>query len=106
MAMITNLKHFLDESGNLPDLTQEGMDLFKFLSHIVEVATLAYDLPLTLVEDHCNAVVNGRICKSPIETWIDFDTNEIGWECLECRHEGTITEWSGTAWDRRDYVRH
>ena len=106
MAIITNLKHFLDKDGNLPDLTPEALSLFGFLSQIVEAATLAYELPLTLVEDHCNAIVNGDVCKSPIEVWIDFDTHEIGWECLECDHEGMISEWSGTAWDRRDYVRH
>jgi len=106
LAIIANLRHFLDEDGNLPDLTAEALSLFGFLSQIVEAATLAYALPLTVVEDHCNAIVNGRICKSPIEVWINFDTSEIGWECVECDHEGVILEWSGTTWDRRDYVRH
>lgn len=104
--MLTNLRHFLDENGELPDLTPEAGELLSFLASVVEAATLAYDLPVTLAGELCRARIKGKLCKGEIETWVYADNNQIGWECLECGNEGIISGWEGTAWDRRDYILH
>ena len=107
MTMVTNLQHFLGENGEVPsDLTPEADALLSFLSLVVEAATIAYDKPVTFASAPCRAIVEGKRCEGQIEAWVYADTNEIGWECLECGEEGVITGWEKTAWDRRDYVRH
>jgi hypothetical protein len=104
--MFTNIRHFLDENDEVPDLTPEAQELLYFLADIVEVATISYDRPLTLAEKRCRAVIDGKRCEGDIEVWVYFENNQIGWECLECGEEGIVTDWERTPWDRRDYVRH
>ncbi len=106
MAIITNIRHFLDESGNVPDLPFETQELFNFLSAIIETATIAYGLPITLAEVHCRNMTHPKPCDGEIEVWVDSESNNIGWECLECAEEGVITHWEGTRWDKRDYTYH
>jgi hypothetical protein len=51
-------------------------------------------------------MINSEPCTGEIEVWVDSDSNIIGWECLECEEDGTISEWEGTQWDMRNYVLH
>jgi hypothetical protein len=106
MAIITNIKHFLDEDGEVANLTLEAQELFSFLIDVVESATIDYARPVALAETKCRSVVDGKICQGEIEVWVYAEDNHIGWECLECGEEGVVTQWEGTPWDRRDYVRH
>ena len=106
MTMVTNLRHFLDEEDEIPNLPLEAMTLLSFLGSIVEAATIAYDKPITMADVNCRAAVDGKTCLGEIETWVYAENNNIGWECLECGDDGIISEWVGTIWDRRDYVRH
>ena len=106
MTMVTNIRHFLDESGEVPKLPHEAKELLSFLSAIVEAASLDHDQPMTLVGEICRAIIDGKKCKGEIEAWINTESNSIGWECLQCEEDGTISEWEDTAWDRRNYVRH
>ena len=106
MAMITNIRHFLDEDDEVPDLTPEAHELLDFLAGIVEAATIAYGLPVTFAEVQCRSVIDDERCDGDIEVWVDTDDNRIGWECLDCGEEGVISNWESTAWDRRDHVLH
>ena len=106
MTMVTNIRHFLDENGEIPELPQEAKELLSFLGTIVEAASLDHDQPMTLVGEICHANTDGKKCRGEIEAWIDTESNSIGWECLECEEDGSISEWEGTVWDRRNYVRH
>jgi hypothetical protein len=106
MAIITNIQHFLDENGEVPDLPFEAQELLNFLSAIVEAATIAYDRPITLAGIKCRNIIKGKPCSGEIEVWVYAENNEIGWECLDCGEEGVITHWEGTPWDKRNYTRH
>jgi len=105
MAMITNIQHFMD-GDKAADLPAEAQDLVNFLTAIIEAATWAYDKPMTVSTAGCRNDINGQTCFGNIEVWVDFDTNQIGWECVECGDDGVITDWEGTPWDRRNYTRH
>jgi len=106
MALITNIQHFLNENGEVPELNSETMELLKFLIEIIESASIAYERPISLASVNCRAVTDGEKCDGEIEVWIDPDSHIIGWECLECEEEGTISNWEKTQWDKRDPVRH
>ena len=106
MALITNIQHFLNENGGVPELNPETRELLTFLTAIIEAASVAYDLPVSFASVNCRTVKDGEQCDGDIEVWVDFDSHIIGWECLECAEEGTISNWEGTQWDKRDYVRH
>lgn len=106
MTLVANLRHFLTENDEIPDLPPEAKELLQFLGEIVEAASLAYDQPVTLAGEICRAITDGKKCGGEIETWVSAENNSIGWECLECGEDGIISDWEGTTWDRRDYVRH
>lgn len=106
MPLITNIKHFLDGNGNVPELNPEAYGLLKFLAAIIESASVAYDRPATFADVECRTMNGTTPCAGEIEVWVDPDSNIIGWECLECEEEGTISEWEGTQWDKRNYVLH
>ncbi len=105
MALITNIMDFLDEDGdvaelNIESLNIESIELLFFFTAIIESASIAYELPVSL------ASVNCRKCDGEIEVWVCPDSHIIGWECLECEEEGNISNWEGTQWDKRDPIRH
>ena len=80
MIMVTNIRNFLDENGEIPELPQEAKELLSFLCAIVEAASLDHDQPMTLVGEICRANTDGKKCKGEIEAWIDPDSNSICWE--------------------------
>jgi hypothetical protein len=100
MALITNIKHFLDEDGDLSELDFESIELLAFLTAIIESASVAYERPASLASVSCCK------CDGEIEVWVCPDSHIIGWECLECEEEGSISNWEGTQWDKRDPMRH
>lgn len=104
MTMITNLQHFLNENGQTASLTPEAEELLHFLGKVVEAATLDEDYPVTFADAQCRN--SQHVCQRDIEVWMDPDTHNIGWECLECGDEGIITGWEGTWWDKRTYTKH
>ena len=106
MVMVTNIRHFLNENGQVPDLPLEAQELVNFLSAIIEAATTNYDAPVAFADTRCRTIVNGKPCPGEIEVWVYAEDNQIGWECLECGDEGVISHWEGTLWDKRNYVRH
>ena len=106
MTMITNIQHFMDENGEVPDLPLEAKELLNFLTAIIEAATTEYDRPVTLSAVNCRKLIIGKPCSGEIEVWVYAEDNQIGWECLECGDEGVISNWEGTPWDKRNYTRH
>ena len=106
MTMMTNIRHFLDENDEAPNLSQDAKELLNFLSGIIESASTAYDTPVTLANVKCLKTVNEKSCSGEIEVWVFPEDNRIGWECLECGDEGIISNWEGTQWDKRNYIRH
>ena len=106
MTMITNIQHFLDENGEVPDMPLEAQELVSFLSDIIEAVSRKYDAPVAFADTKCRSMVNGKSCTGEIEVWVYSEDNRIGWECLECGEEGVISHWEGTPWDKRTYTCH
>ena len=106
MVMITNIQHFIDGAKPVVGSSREAQELLNFLTAIIEAATEAYDQPMTVSTACCRNDVNGQTCFGNIEVFVDFDTNQIGWECVECGNEGIITGWEDTPWDKRNYTKH
>lgn len=106
MALITNIRHFLDAQGEVAELTSEAQELLSFLTDIVAAATRDYGSPITFADTQCRTLQNGKLCSGEIEVWVYDENNQIGWECLDCGEEGTISDWEGTFWDKRNFVYH
>ena len=106
MTMITNIQHFLNEDGEVPDMSLEAQELVSFLSAIIEAVSTKYDDPVAFADTKCRTIVNGKACTGDIEVWVYAEDNRIGWECLECGCEGVISDWEGTVWDKRNYTCH
>ena len=106
MILSANLRHFLDEDGNVVDVTPEARQLLDFLGDIVEIATITYGSAMILADTPCRMTINGKRCPGELEVWVYAEDNKIGWECQACGDEGIISGWEGTPWDRRDYVCH
>ena len=104
--MVTNIQHFLDENGEVPDIPLEAQELLRFLLAIIEAASTNYDVPVAFADTKCRCVVNGNTCDGDIEVWVYAEDNRIGWECLECGDEGVISHWEGTHWDKRNDTCH
>jgi len=106
MTMVTNIQHFLDEKGRVPDLPKEAMELLTYLSAIIEDATRESRTDAETAQIRCRRVVKGKVCSGDIEVYLYPEAAEIIWQCEECGEEGVITDWEGTVWDKREYVRH
>jgi hypothetical protein len=69
MAMITNIRHFMDDDKVTGDLPTEAKELLSFLAAIIEAATEACDQPMTVSTAGCRNVINGHTCFGDIEVW-------------------------------------
>jgi hypothetical protein len=106
MALIANIRHFLDENGDVHNLAPEAQELLSFLAKIIDTATINYGSPLSLCDVNCRIVSNGQSCPGEIGVWVYEENNHIGWECLHCKDEGVIIDWEKTPWDNRSYTHH
>jgi len=106
MTMSTDIRHFLDEKGNVPDLPREALDLFEYLSSIVEAATIEDESSPEPDEVECRSIVNGQRCPGDVDVILFPDSAEIVWQCAVCGEDGFICGWEGTKWDKRRYVLH
>jgi len=98
---ITNMRHYLDEQGQLPMLPGPAMNIALYLGSIVEWLT---SHPKS--ERLCRTNVRcrrspGRVrCIGPIEADFEENGEVIGWRCPFCGDNGYIRGWEGTLWDR------
>jgi len=106
MAMVTNVRHFLDDKGGVADLPKEAMELLTYLGAIIGDATTENPTDIETTEIRCRSVKRGELCSGYIEAFLYPQSAEIIWQCEECGEEGIITDWEGTVWDKREYVRH
>ena len=97
---VTDLTHFLDESGGLhPALTGPGRGLAEHMTSIVAAATSTRD---EAVEVRCRRRPKRRACPGRLEyrLWAD---ERITWECPKCGDNGVISNWQSTQWDHRAF---
>lgn len=95
---ISNMQHFLDESGNIPkQIPREARELASFFALVIDATTKISPSTLTSTEIRCFE----KGCGGMIKTVLRKKTEEIQWYCPVCENEGVISEWQGTKWDNR-----
>jgi hypothetical protein len=102
MALITNLQHFLDENGTIPEeIPAAAHNLALFLGSIVGWVTSHEVSGDERTNVPCRRSPRRRRCSGIIYAWLGPDGATITWGCPTCHDEGTICGWEETLWDRR-----
>jgi hypothetical protein len=95
---ITNMQHFLDVNGNIPEgMHEEAKALAGFHALVVDAATQngLSDLPI-LTDLRCFE----KGCEGTIMIEGVLSENRIQWHCDYCEEMGgIISEWQGTKFD-------
>lgn len=103
MAFISNLQHFLDEHGAIPEeIPGPALNIALFLGSIVSWVTSHQVGRYEQTNVPCRRSPGRRQCSGTIYAWLETDGATIIWECPVCRDNGTINGWKGTLWDRRN----
>ena len=98
---ITNLQHYLDETGQIPaNMLPEARKMASFLTALVESVTSHQDEAenginsgLTCPMDRCSGLVSGQ--------YHGFAA-PITWKCPKCGSKGDISDWQNSIWDFTD----
>ena len=91
---ITDLTHFLDESGAIGPVKGPARTMAQF--H-VEVVAHASD-----ATGHALAAPRCFKCKKSAVEAARAQDDAIVWACPACGTEGRISNWHGSLWDLRD----
>ena len=96
-SFITNMSHFLDEKGNIPQsLPKRAKQFAENLGAIVACVTAQRSLGTMLA---CWNKINRKKCSGIIDAGIELGSFNIFWHCLECGDHGSISGWENTFWD-------
>ena len=96
---ITDMRHFLDESGGLPDLPGQALSLALFQGSIVAWMTSRSVQASERTNVYCRRRPRGRRCVGEIDAQFD-GRRSVAWRCPVCGDRGTISGWQHTPWDR------
>lgn len=103
MTWVTDLSHFVDETGSLPtNVPGPARRLMEHLTRIVAAATAAAnDQDQAMHRIKCRRRPGRRACPGVIQyrLWAD---ERITWACPSCSDNGVISNWQSMAWDRRN----
>lgn len=95
-ALVTDITHFLDETGEIASMPTPARKLASFLSLLIEAATSSSSTPDQDSGIRCST----RDCKGSIRTALIPGQEEIVWHCPACGHHGHIRNWHETKWNR------
>jgi hypothetical protein len=93
---VTDITHFLDETGELMQLPGPARNLASFLSLLIEAATGAPSSCEHVAGIRCRA----KACRGTIRTSLPPGRDEISWHCQVCGHNGVISNWHNTKWNQ------
>src|SRR5260370_11174902 len=106
MTWVTDLSHFIDgRTGHLPtNVPGPARRLMEHQTRIVAAATTGaagHDRTTEAIEPiKCRRRPGHRPCPAVIDHHLCAD-ERIRWQCPSCGHNGIISNWQSTAWDRR-----
>lgn len=96
---VTDITHFLDEKGAIPELPAPARRLARYFGAIIAATSLQEigqtDLPVV----RCRRRPGRRPCPGTIRHEIDPADGSIVWHCPICGDNGTIYNWEGSCWD-------
>ncbi len=96
---ITQMTHFLDETGNIPkQMPKEARELGSFMALVVDATTKEksagrINTGIRCFQEKCDGIISSELHNS---------IYDIHWKCSKCNSEGTIGSWQGTKWDNTD----
>ena len=105
MTLKVNLRHFLDDDGDVLVLTEKAKKVFQFLIKIVSSVSVNIEQPLIDVDLQCNTRADELFCEGSIDAK-NIAINLIEWHCDVCEASGTISNWQGSMWDMQDRTIH
>ena len=99
---VTDMRHFLDDSGSLAEMPNQALNLALYFGSIVAWMTSIEDDALQPTNVTCRRSPKRRRCVAEIYASFGEDPGSISWFCPLCGDNGVIYGWQGTLWDRRD----
>lgn len=93
---VTDIRHYLDESGEIARMPGPARKLASFLALLIEAATG------TASEHYHDSGIRcrTRACRGTILTRVPPNQSEITWHCPACGHHGVIRNWQATKWNQ------
>lgn len=98
---ITDMRHFLDPSGSVPDMPGPALSLALFLGSIVAWATSGRATADARTNVSCRRSPGRKRCLGIIEANLTESGRAVSWRCPTCGDNGVTRGWEGTLWDRR-----
>lgn len=98
---ITDIRHFLDEKGNLSaELTPSARNLATHQGTIISLITAAKEpWKEQTINIQCRRRPKRKQCPGVIHAIFDFEESKIFWRCPVCGDNGIITGWFDTIFD-------
>ena len=100
VMLITDMRHYLDAAGDLPELPAPALDLALHLGAIVGWVSRWPSEHIGPTNVPCRKRRKGRRCPGEILARLVSSTGTIEWTCPVCTDCGTITGWEATIWDK------
>ena len=97
---VTDMRHFLDESGGIGEMPNRAMNLVLYFGSIVAWMTSFKDHTMQPTNVTCRRSPRRRRCVGEICASFENDPRGIAWFCPLCDDNGFIYGWEGTIWDR------
>jgi hypothetical protein len=93
---VTDVTHYLDETGELADMPAPARNLASFLMLLIDETTQAMRADDYGTRIRCRKAA----CTGSIRTSLTSVDGEIFWHCPDCGHHGVIRNWQGTKWNQ------
>jgi len=101
--LITDLRHFLDEAGDIISEPAHVKALASYLTAIVLMSSYPdSERPPEYIVT-CRKRPKRKPCHGEVFGFIIPDSGNIMWMCPECNNRGLISNWRGTIWDLSEY---
>ena len=97
-VMMTDMRHYLNEDGQIGDLPGPALNLVLFLGSIVAWMTQIQPGKLDRTNLHCERRPGKLRCGA--EICAEFEGEAIMWQCVLCGDAGAIRGWQNSPWDR------
>lgn len=98
MGYVTDIRHYLNEEGEIPDvLPQEARELASFVLLVIDAVTTSYPDPRWSIETKITCLTKG--CTGEVIGALDTVQDPIHWYCLDCGELGIISGWRESRWN-------
>jgi len=98
---VTDIRHYLDETGDFPELPTPALNIALHLASIIGWVTSRRVSDVERTNVFCRRSPNRERCPGEIQARFEENGQTIRWRCPLCGDNGYITGWEGSRWDRR-----